>query len=179
MIEEILKDKLGNFLKKNKRLRRERSANIFEKRYVISPEDFVVTNYPRKPVAVFNPGALLLGKEVYIFPRLIFDYYNYTSSIGFFKISVEELLKESFEKPIEIEIMLWPKEIWEFLGCEDPRVFANENIILLYTGKGYIDHNMVHRDVLAISIFDKKWTCLLYTSPSPRDLSTSRMPSSA
>ena len=25
----------------------------------------------------------------------------------------------------------------------------------------------------------KEWTCLLYTSPSPRDLSTSRMPSSA
>ena len=24
-----------------------------------------------------------------------------------------------------------------------------------------------------------RWTCLLYTSPSPRDLSTSRMPSSA
>ena len=28
-------------------------------------------------------------------------------------------------------------------------------------------------------IFDKLTTCLLYTSPSPRDLSTSRMPSSA
>ena len=26
---------------------------------------------------------------------------------------------------------------------------------------------------------DKKYACLLYTSPSPRDLSTSRMPSSA
>ena len=26
---------------------------------------------------------------------------------------------------------------------------------------------------------DVVWTCLLYTSPSPRDLSTSRMPSSA
>ena len=26
---------------------------------------------------------------------------------------------------------------------------------------------------------DEYWTCLLYTSPSPRDLSTSRMPSSA
>ena len=25
----------------------------------------------------------------------------------------------------------------------------------------------------------KSWNCLLYTSPSPRDLSTSRMPSSA
>ena len=30
-----------------------------------------------------------------------------------------------------------------------------------------------------ISILDENRTCLLYTSPSPRDLSTSRMPSSA
>ena len=29
------------------------------------------------------------------------------------------------------------------------------------------------------SEFDHTYTCLLYTSPSPRDLSTSRMPSSA
>ena len=29
------------------------------------------------------------------------------------------------------------------------------------------------------NIFDKNDICLLYTSPSPRDLSTSRMPSSA
>ena len=28
-------------------------------------------------------------------------------------------------------------------------------------------------------VFNKNKTCLLYTSPSPRDLSTSRMPSSA
>ena len=27
--------------------------------------------------------------------------------------------------------------------------------------------------------FSKRYACLLYTSPSPRDLSTSRMPSSA
>ena len=27
--------------------------------------------------------------------------------------------------------------------------------------------------------FENAWPCLLYTSPSPRDLSTSRMPSSA
>ena len=30
-----------------------------------------------------------------------------------------------------------------------------------------------------LSIWSKYMTCLLYTSPSPRDLSTSRMPSSA
>jgi len=28
-------------------------------------------------------------------------------------------------------------------------------------------------------LVDTGWACLLYTSPSPRDLSTSRMPSSA
>ena len=32
---------------------------------------------------------------------------------------------------------------------------------------------------LGIGTFDEVMTCLLYTSPSPRDLSTSRMPSSA
>ena len=31
----------------------------------------------------------------------------------------------------------------------------------------------------AILNYKKKYSCLLYTSPSPRDLSTSRMPSSA
>ena len=30
-----------------------------------------------------------------------------------------------------------------------------------------------------LSLFDMTKSCLLYTSPSPRDLSTSRMPSSA
>ena len=34
-------------------------------------------------------------------------------------------------------------------------------------------------DVVLISVGRKPNTCLLYTSPSPRDLSTSRMPSSA
>ena len=29
------------------------------------------------------------------------------------------------------------------------------------------------------ALFHAEWACLLYTSPSPRDVSTSRMPSSA
>ena len=33
--------------------------------------------------------------------------------------------------------------------------------------------------VLILAVIWIGWTCLLYTSPSPRDLSTSRMPSSA
>ena len=34
-------------------------------------------------------------------------------------------------------------------------------------------------NLMGESIAEGRWTCLLYTSPSPRDLSTSRMPSSA
>ena len=35
------------------------------------------------------------------------------------------------------------------------------------------------RDMIAGILEDEGYACLLYTSPSPRDLSTSRMPSSA
>ena len=38
-----------------------------------------------------------------------------------------------------------------------------------------VDH---HNEVLQ-PLYAWTWFCLLYTSPSPRDLSTSRMPSSA
>ena len=45
--------------------------------------------------------------------------------------------------------------------------------ILFYTGR---THKLgeVHEGAAVMD-----WICLLYTSPSPRDLSTSRMPSSA
>ena len=35
------------------------------------------------------------------------------------------------------------------------------------------------QDDVITTVCTNKWICLLYTSPSPRDLSTSRMPSSA
>ena len=43
-------------------------------------------------------------------------------------------------------------------------------------------HSDVDRDSMHVRLADESvcvGTCLLYTSPSPRDLSTSRMPSSA
>eukprot|EP00831_Metopus_contortus_P077187 TRINITY_DN7181_c0_g1_i1.p1 TRINITY_DN7181_c0_g1~~TRINITY_DN7181_c0_g1_i1.p1 ORF type:complete len:245 (-),score=44.01 TRINITY_DN7181_c0_g1_i1:22-756(-) len=38
---------------------------------------------------------------------------------------------------------------------------------------------IIKSDLLKLATIDLAYTCLLYTSPSPRDLSTSRMPSSA
>ena len=49
---------------------------------------------------------------------------------------------------------------------------AKESIV---SGEGPLDVRISN----AIFILDEITNCLLYTSPSPRDLSTSRMPSSA
>ena len=56
----------------------------------------------------------------------------------------------------------------------------------LYEGKAKIIYATQDKDLViqyfkddATAFNNQKKTCLLYTSPSPRDLSTSRMPSSA
>ena len=57
-------------------------------------------------------------------------------------------------KKVGTEIQFTKHQIQEYLKCkEDPVYFARNYIKII--------------------------SCLLYTSPSPRDLSTSRMPSSA
>eukprot|EP00831_Metopus_contortus_P076248 TRINITY_DN70297_c0_g1_i1.p2 TRINITY_DN70297_c0_g1~~TRINITY_DN70297_c0_g1_i1.p2 ORF type:complete len:103 (+),score=27.10 TRINITY_DN70297_c0_g1_i1:144-452(+) len=43
----------------------------------------------------------------------------------------------------------------------------------------HFDMMKVNTDTMGAVFTLTKYTCLLYTSPSPRDLSTSRMPSSA
>ena len=48
-----------------------------------------------------------------------------------------------------------------------------------YQGPGLSNHTIIERTTDITSVTDTTSICLLYTSPSPRDLSTSRMPSSA
>lgn len=137
-------------------LRGRKTEDIFTKRYLISPDDFLVANYPRKgPLAAFNPGAVLKDGRVYIFPRLIFDYYSYTSSIGVTELSVEELLSGGVERPLMTRIVLWPEKPWEAVkGCEDPRVFlSEEGFWVLYTGVGKHeeDEKEVYKSVLGFA----------------------------
>ena len=79
---------------------------------------------------------------------------------------------------------------------EDIRIYGDQAMtseLLCIKARGVIDLGMTY-DVIDSttqqvvgslrrkglkSILRDSWTCLLYTSPSPRDLSTSRMPSSA
>ncbi len=145
-------------------LRRNRNKRIFTAVRYISPEDITIENYIRKrPIALFNPGAFENHGKLYIFPRLVFDYYNYTSSIGMFSLDFKELESVS---PMKCDILLWPDHLWEFLGCEDPRIhFSKSKIRILYTGKGYYydGDTKRRRDVLSLAEMDENFNLIRKT----------------
>lgn len=119
-------------------LRRNIVEPIFKRALLITPSDVNVVNYPRRPVAIFNPGAVLNGDELLIFPRMVFDYLNYTSSIGLIRLRISDVVNGNVAKPIEAKLIMWPRELWEFRGCEDPRIIKHgDQYLMLYTGWGY------------------------------------------
>ena len=67
--------------------------------------------------------------------------------------------------------------VWEHLGNID-----NPKIVYMGDGNNIV-HSWLHLamriPISFVCCCPEEYTCLLYTSPSPRDLSTSRMPSSA
>ena len=63
---------------------------------------------------------------------------------------------------------------------DDPTLYALSDITALKSVSGFVDATSGTAGNFDVSYtFTVTNTCLLYTSPSPRDLSTSRMPSSA
>lgn len=135
---EILNKRVISY-KHGTNLRTPKENDLFERVFYISPQDLLVVNYLRKqPLAAFNPGALLLGRRLLVFPRLVFDYYCYVSSIGVFELNIDSIINNEnvIEGPHKVRIILYPTEPWEFLGgCEDPRIYLNgDKMYVLYTG---------------------------------------------
>jgi predicted GH43/DUF377 family glycosyl hydrolase len=157
-IEERLIQKGNQALKGLQGRRQPHVTDIFTKRLYISPDHLQMVHYlRRRPLAAFNPGALLQNGELLVFPRLIFDYYGYTSSIGLFRLPLEEVLKGRLPRPIETQLLLWPEALWEFRGCEDPRVPAvGERSYILYTGVGQ-PYGNGRRQVLALAELGPTW----------------------
>ena len=158
-IERELQRKVNEHLKG---IRKAVVNDIFKDRYYIGPEDLKMTNYVRtRPLAIFNPAAVEKEGRIFIFPRLIFDYYKYTSSVGVFSIDSNNVIAGKIDKPIDTKIILWPQELWEFLGCEDPRAcIVNGDLYMLYTGKGYYydEHGKERRrDVLGFVELDSSF----------------------
>lgn len=151
-VEERLHKKAISFLKELRGTRKSKIEDIFERKgLIVSDQDILVSNYSRKhPKLAFNPGALLEGKTLYVFPRLIFEYYTYVSSIGEFSIKIDDILSDNLKLPVETKVIVWPKFLWEFRGCEDPRVFKDkEELLMLYTGYGYfLDENKLTVDIV-------------------------------
>ncbi len=159
-LEEQLAKEAQQAVRELQGLRQPRTHDVFQTRLHISPKDLKITNYLRsKPLAAFNPGALLQGDRLLIFPRLVFDYYCYCSSIGVFSLDLHQVLERRIETPLETRVILWPEKLWEFgHGCEDPRVFrspSNSTLYMLYTGSKHYTHEgqLIKKSVLALAEF--------------------------
>ena len=95
---------------------------------------------------------------------LVYGHYNENSFNAAIK---NEFIKHSELKGNKVDVVDLYKEKF------DP-VFAGED-----PSAEVLDHRKRIEECDTIVLVAPIWNCLLYTSPSPRDLSTSRMPSSA
>jgi len=116
-------------------LRKPASEDVFRRLALLHPDQLHVVNYGRKrPLAAFNPGALLNGNRLLIYPRLIFEYYWYASSIGLLELKPESLLRQEELGEVPVKVILYPSGPEDLRGCEDPRVqrIGGRNL-MLYT----------------------------------------------
>ncbi len=139
-VEDYLYSKGIEFLKRYRGLREPHEEDIFERIVYIPPTRIYVVNHLKnRPVASFNPGAILENRKLKIFPRLVFDYYWYVSSIGVFELDIEDILSRYrggvYGENICTRIVVYPTNEFENgRGCEDPRaIVVGDEYWLLYT----------------------------------------------
>ncbi len=136
---EPLGAKAERFLRQARGVRRPHTDDIFVRRAYLGPDEVRVENYLRpRPIAFFNPGAVLRGDVVHVFPRLIFEYYSYASAVGHFEVPVQVLLSGRFSRPVPVDIVLYPTERFDAVrGCEDARAhWMGDGYALFYTAVG-------------------------------------------
>ena len=96
---------------------------------------------------------------------------------------VENMVKQVMDKWGRIDILINNAGIlrdktFHKMSMEDFRLVIDVHLMgSVYCTKAV--WNIMREQVYGRVVFTSSSTCLLYTSPSPRDLSTSRMPSSA
>ena len=102
-------------------------------------------------------------------------------------ISIKEIDQKEFELCYELDsdtICLWTKKQWqsEFnkSGTKVVGILLKKQIIGMYVVQKIIDEAQISYFSIKQKFRRKGYgSCLLYTSPSPRDRQKSRMPSSA
>ncbi|MGQ4891465.1 MAG: glycosidase [Candidatus Njordarchaeia archaeon] len=118
--------------------RRFETRDMFKRLGFLKASDIDIGNYPLKPVKAFNSTFLIENDVVVVYPRLIFDYYKYVSSIARLEIDLNTLLNGKLEKIGKIlgDIIIFPDRLEDIWGAEDPRVFKLDGkYIIAYTGR--------------------------------------------
>ena len=80
--------------------------------------------------------------------------------------------KNTKQKIIDLAVDLFNKEGFAAISLQE---LADE----LGMSRGNLTYHFKDKKALLQGITEQLWSCLLYTSPSPRDATLSRMPSSA
>lgn len=131
-------------------------GRIFEEICTLQPENFHITNYYRKPISAFNPGAYVNDEgKLVIMPRLVFDNYFYVSSIGLCEpISFHELTDfDNKNRKIRTNLIKYPETHQEINGVEDPRITEDGKKVLTV---GLNLHGSYHTTQTTLMKFDGK-----------------------
>ena len=137
--------------------------------------EFFHTTNPEQ-IHLFNNTARTAGENV-----IIFTTYHSLHRIQEADIQVDNIYFDEAHNSVSRQFF----PATEFFSYEAGRVFfftatPKHSVTISKPGMndGYV-YGQVIANVPAPKLVEEGYICLLYTSPSPRDLSTSRMPSSA
>ncbi len=168
-IEEFLVRKVLSSYKSLRGLRRGRKVpNVFKRLGYLVASQITVSNYPRKPLTAFNPSLVVKDNDVHLFIRLIFDYYDYVSSVAYAKTEIDEV--EMLPKSeLVTKLVLYPSTPNEIKrGAEDPRAHEYFNdFLIFYTAVGVRDGGLWPKQgyaVLDSHSLDVKRKGVLYLS---------------
>ena len=106
---------------------------------------------------------------------LVVDLFHYEPTKSCFCTTIGDWLDLITSRILKPRIMIVPTHLDEFDSSDKSEVKNRcDDILERVRQYGVAQIALIDREIT-----EKKKNCLLYTSPSPRDLSTSRMPSSA
>ena len=92
---------------------------------------------------------------------------------------MNKIIKLNMEEKKDLGAFYTPKKTVEYMVKKLGRISTTAKILEPCGGDGIFVKELIKQGVKPSQITVWDINCLLYTSPSPRDLSTSRMPSSA
>ena len=153
------------------RLRRSETIDIAVRRGVLPPDRLFINGFPAShPAAVFNPGHILDGDRLVLFPRIILGYYKYVSAIAEAVIPLEDVLDGTVGvNTYSASLAILPSNKYDLWGAEDPRAYRIGGLeAVTYTGRTRLYFESDSDKTLPITAFKRngKWVKSIAHKPS-------------